>query len=178
MRKEGKQVKCCWFSSKERELVKEKYPDEASYFKFSHRRFEGFCRRSRISLRKKTHAAQKSLAALRTAIEKFHTTSLQERKRGAFTLKGLSNIDQIPLLFVMDDNRTYEKTGAEEVWVASGQSGLEKRQCTVQLTNFADGSALLLLLIFRGKGLRINSQRINNGINSSILQQNSLCRRT
>ena len=65
-------------------------------------------------------------------------------------------MDQTPLPFVMDDNRTYEKTGASEVWIASGQSGLEKRQCTVQLTIFADGSALPALLIFRGKGLRIN----------------------
>ena len=51
--------------------------------------------------------------------------------------------------------RIYQKTGADKVWIASGQSGLEKRHCTVQLPIFADGNALPPLLIFRGKGLRI-----------------------
>ena len=38
---------------------------------------------------------------------------------------------QTPLPFVKDSNRTYEKTDADEVQIASGQSGLEKGQCTV-----------------------------------------------
>ena len=48
-------------------------------------------------------------------------------------------MDQTPLLFVLDDNRTYDTVGAKEIWVRSGQSGLDKRQCTVQLTVFGDG---------------------------------------
>ena len=36
-RKERKRVKRWWFNSKARELVKEKYPDEASSFNLSHR---------------------------------------------------------------------------------------------------------------------------------------------
>ena len=58
------------------------------------------------------------------------------------------------MAFVMDDIRKYEKTSADEVWIASGQSDLEKRQCTVQLTIFADGCALPPLLTFRGKYIR------------------------
>ena len=50
-------------------------------------------------------------------------------------------MDQTPLRFVMDDNKIYKKTGADEVWLASGQSGLKKSQCTIQSTIFADGSA-------------------------------------
>ena len=34
-------------------------------------------------------------------------------------------MDQTPLLFVMDDNKTYEKTSAAEAWLDSSQSGLE-----------------------------------------------------
>ena len=94
--------------------------------------------------------------ALRTAIEKFQAKSLQERKRGTFTLKDLGNMGKTSLNFVMDDNKTYEKTGPDEVWIASGQPGLEKRHCTVQLTIFADGSVLPPLLIFRGKEFQIN----------------------
>ena len=36
----------------------------------------------------------------------------------------LGNINQKPLSFVMDDNRTYEKTCTDEVWIASGQPDL------------------------------------------------------
>lgn len=32
-------------------------------------------------------------------------------------------MDQTPLPFVIDDNRTYEETGADKVWIASGQLG-------------------------------------------------------
>ena len=57
--KEGKRVKFWWLYSKAKELVKEKYPDKVSSFKLSHRWFEGFCRRYRTSLQRKTDAAQK-----------------------------------------------------------------------------------------------------------------------
>ena len=66
-------------------------------------------------------------------------------------------MEQMPLHFVMDDNRTYEKTDADEVWRASDQPAFENRRWTVQLTIFADESALPPLLMFRDKGLRINS---------------------
>ena len=65
-------------------------------------------------------------------------------------------MDQKLLSIVVDGNKTYAKTGADEVWIASGQSCLEKPQCTIQLIIFTYGGALTLLLIFRGKGLRIN----------------------
>ena len=65
-------------------------------------------------------------------------------------------MDQTPLPFVIDDNRTYEETGADKVWIASDQLGLRKLQSTVSLTIFANRSAVPPLLIFRGKWLRIN----------------------
>ena len=40
------------------------------------------------------------------------------------------------------DNKTYDSTGAEEVWCATVRSDLDKRQCTVQLTIFVDSSVL------------------------------------
>ena len=67
-------------------------------------------------------------------------------------------MDQTPLPFVMDDNKTYESKGAEEVWCVTGASGLDKRQCTAQLTIFADSSVLPPLLIFRGQGKRIKTE--------------------
>ena len=72
-------------------------------------------------------------------------------------------MDQTPLPFVFDDNRTYDTVGAKEIWVRSGLSGLDKRQCTVQLTVFGDGVCRLIpTLIFWGKDLRISKEEKSN----------------
>ena len=60
---------------------------------------------------------------------------------------------------MMDGSKTYNQTGSKEIWWASGSSGLEKRQCTVQLTIFADVvSRVRPLVIFRDKSLRIKAE--------------------
>ena len=54
------------------------------------------------------------------------------------------------------DGKTYDKKGVKEVWAQSGQSSLEKRQATVQLTVFVDlVDRVGPTVIFRGKGHRI-----------------------
>ena len=75
---------------------------------------------------------------------------------GQFQLSKVANMDQTPLPFCFTDGETYADTGDKTIWVRSGKSGLDKRQCTVQLTLFADGEPRVKpLLIFRGKGKRI-----------------------
>ena len=65
-------------------------------------------------------------------------------------------MNQTPLPFVPDDGKIYADKGSSEVWCVSGSSRLDKRQCSAQLTIFADGvSRVRQLVIFRGKGLRI-----------------------
>ena len=50
----------------------------------------------------------------------------------------------------------HEDKGSKTVWVQGGISSLNKRQCTVQLTVFADGVPCVKpLVIFRGTGNRI-----------------------
>ena len=62
-------------------------------------------------------------------------------------------MDQTPLPFTFADGHTYADKGSKSVWVRGGQSGLEKRQCTVQLTIFADGEPRIKpFLIFKGQG--------------------------
>lgn len=66
-------------------------------------------------------------------------------------------MDQTPLPFCFTDGETYADTGDKTVWVRGGASGLDKRQCTAQLTVFADGQPRVKpLLIFRGLGKRIS----------------------
>ena len=68
-------------------------------------------------------------------------------------------MDQAPLPFVLDDGKTYDKKGVKKVWAQSGQSGLGKRQATVQLTVFVGGvDRVWPTVIFRGKCLRVSAK--------------------
>ena len=95
----------------------------AEEFKFSDRWLHGFCRRHRISLRRKTHIAQKSPAELKNAIEMFHGKLLREGRRGTFSLVDIANMDQTPLPFVMDDGKTYNQTESKEIWCNMAHQG-------------------------------------------------------
>ena len=154
-RAQGKIVKKWWFISRAKKLLNELHPDITN-FKFSDRWFAGFCRQNKLSLRRKIRVSQKSPLHLKDSIEKFHAKLLRERKRGTYKLCDIANMDQTPLPFVLDDGTTYDAKGSKEIWFTSGQSGLDKRQCTVQLTIFGDGIPRVRpTLIFHGQGKRI-----------------------
>ena len=68
-------------------------------------------------------------------------------------LKGLANMDQTPLPFVLDDNKAYAKEGTEELRIINSHSGLEKRQGTIQLKVFAGDKTVPLLNNFREQEL-------------------------
>ena len=154
LRREGKKVKRWWFDTRAKQLVTEFYP--AAEFECSNHWFRRFRLRYKISYRSETHVSQKAPAALASVISKFHCDLHRVREDGVFSLKDIANMDQTPLPFVLNDRKTYDDTGATEVWCASAASGLDKRQCTVQLTAFADGvSRVRPLVIFRGQGKRI-----------------------
>ena len=76
---------------------------------------------------------------------------------GKFQLSTIAKVDQTPLSFTFNSGQGYNKTGEKTVWHRGADSGLDKRECTVQLSIFGDGEACVPpLLIFRGKGLRIS----------------------
>ena len=67
--------------------------------------------------------------------------------------KNTYNVDQVPLPFVNEQDKTYDTLGAKQVWVSQPSSGLDKRQTTLQLCIRADGEQNVKpALIFRGKG--------------------------
>ena len=161
LRRKGLKVKGWWFRTRAKAILQELYPDET--FQFSNSWFTGFKTRSRISLRRGTNTCQKQPADKRIAIQSFHRAIRNEAQNGDFVgplgkfeLSQIANVDQTPLPFTFTDGTTYDDTGASTVWVRGGASGLDKRQCTVQLTIFADGEPRVKpMLIFRGKGKRI-----------------------
>ena len=144
-----------------RQLIREHYPDSIEEFRNSDQWFARFSRRFKLSLRRKTHTAQKTPAEVEIILCKFHKHLLQVTKRGKYELAYIANMDQTGSSLITDDGKTYETTNSKDVWCKSGQSGLDKRQCTVQVSVFADGiPRIRLLLIFRGQGLRIkNSEK-------------------
>ena len=97
-----------------------------------------FCRRHGVALQRKTHAVETDPKQLSPAITKFHSKLLRVRRRGIYQTIDIANMDQTPLLFVCDDGKTNANKGSSEVWCVSESSGLEKPQCSVQLTIFAD----------------------------------------
>ena len=163
LRRKGIKVKGWWFKTRAKQILELNKPD--STFRFSEGWFINFKRRYRISLRRPTNTAQKQPDDKEEAIKEFHRKIRKIQLPGEgdgpqeekFELHQIANVDQTPLPFSFTQGPTYETTNASTVWVRGGQSGLDKRQCTVQLTIFADGEPRVKpFLIFRGKGKRIS----------------------
>ena len=66
-------------------------------------------------------------------------------------------MDQTPLHFCLKTmGATYAEKGGKSIWTQTTDEGHDKRQCTVQLTIFADGEPRIKpLLIFNCTGQRI-----------------------
>ena len=131
-RHQGKPVKKYWFLRRGKQILDELEPDHN--FLFPNHWFQRFQNRYTILLRRKTHCSQKTPTVLEPVIKKFHTSLLRLRNTGIFKASDLTNMDQRPLPFALDKGRTYDQKGVNEVWTQSSQSGLDKRQATVQLT--------------------------------------------
>ena len=145
-RKEGKRFKRWWFNTQAKQIMIETYPEHVETFKIFARWFSGFCRRNNILLRRESHASQKTPQKLRKVISELHAKTMRKRRWGRNTSKDLASIDQAPLTFVLDDNKTCDKKEAEEMWITRDQ-----------LTVFADGKRLPPIIIFGGQVLRINA---------------------
>ena len=184
LRKRGLKVKGFWFKTRGRKLLEQMHP-EAS-FHFSDGWFDGFKQQHRISFRRSTNISQRPASDKESAVRSFQINirhialqGEQTGKVGKFGLHQVANVDQTPLPFCFADGPTYTDTGDKTVWVRGGGSGLEKRQCTAQVTLFADGKARVKpLLIFRGKGKRISFREKVSHIacNYQTLNFNTQCR--
>ena len=128
-----------------KQIFQDMHPDKT--FAFSNCWFAAFKQRFRISYRRPTDTCQKEPGDKESVILSFHL-AIRDAARatenptgplGKYSLDRTANVDQTPLPFCFTDGPTYEDTGSSTVWVRSGASGLEKWQCTIQLTLFSDG---------------------------------------
>ena len=113
MRHQGKPEKRWWFVRRGKQILDELEPDHN--FIFSNHWFKRFPNQYNISLRRKTYCSQKPPTELEPAIKEFHSSLLRLRNTGNFKAFDLANMDQTPLLFELDDGKTYDKKGAKEV---------------------------------------------------------------
>ena len=158
---QGKSVKVkgWWFGGVKAHA--KKILESTNPFKYSEGWFTRFKNRYRISFRRPINTTQKepkrkrqSKSSINVFVKCGEGDGPQEER---FGLHQITNMDQTPLPFSFTDGPTYDTTNSSTVWVRGGGSGLDKRQCTAQLTIFVDGEPRVKpLLIFRGKGKRIS----------------------
>lgn len=156
-----------WIKKKMKAKIEMCYGKEAaSKFKGSDNWFQRFKKRLNISFRRRSNKKKDSAYDGRETIQTFHR-NLREavksrRQRNNLTLhpkygrwfsENRYNIDQVPLPFVIDQDKTYDITGTKQVWVSQPSTGLDKRQATLQLCIQAGGEQNVKpAIIFRGKG--------------------------
>ena len=172
-REKGLRIKKWWVCNRAKELKKEMYPE--SPVQFSNGWFERFKKRHDLSYRKATSVAQNPPTDKLETVREFHKfirrncvrgagKKQRENRLGVWKEAKIANMDQTPMPFVFGGGKTYEEKGAKTVWIRGGQSGQEKRQCTVQLTIFADGVPRIKpMIILRGTGKGIKAEEKTPG---------------
>ena len=168
-RSKGHLVNFAWLWTKARKIQHDKF--DPNVIIKSHV-IVRFLQKYRIRMRskqrnKKKHKNQK-IPGLMTWHSTFRercirtgATANYDPKWGRFLPMQRLNVDQSPLPFVVHGKRTYEHVPRGEgslhnTWIAQPGSGLEKRQCSLQVMFRPVGNQPRLSIIFRGTGKRIS----------------------
>ena len=167
-RAKGSKISKIWLTTKKRQKIESCYgKEEASKFKASNNWFQRFKCRYNISQRRRTDKKKNAANDGRETIQQFHRDlrkAVQSKRRrserlvvdntyGRWSPKNRLNVDQMPLPLVVDQDKTYEIAGSNQVWISQPGSGLDKRQATLQLCIRAEGQQTVKpAIIFRGKG--------------------------
>ena len=156
LRAKGLKVKHYWFRTRALQLIRELHPDVD--FKFSPGWFDRFKAKQKISYRRSTNVAQIEPAGMEDNIRAFHleirrVAALKdsEESLGKFQLSTIANVDKTPLPFTFNGGQGYSKTGEKTVWHRGAASGLDKCQCTVQLTILLEWLVYLHFSFFEAK---------------------------
>ena len=169
-RSDGKRVSFHWLWTKARVIQKELTGSNDSIKAHVVIRFLRNCK---IKMRSRQRNKKKAKQEMVDSLKKWHTT-LRERciktganedyheKWGHFLPKERLNVDQSPLPFVLDVKKTYEYVEPgnkhHNTWISQPGSGLDKRQCSLQVMFRPEGEQPQISIIFRGKGLRISQE--------------------
>lgn len=102
-----------------------------------------------LSLRQRTHIAQKLPPDVENYVTSFHQFVIRERKQFDFELSQIGNMDETPMFFDLPGNTTVNRIGEKTISVKT--SGNEKSHFTVILSCMADGTKLKPAVVFKRK---------------------------
>ena len=128
-RAQGSKNSKLWMKSKMKKKIEMGYGKEAAdKFKASDNWFQRFKQRNNVSLRCRTNKKQHSADAAREKILEFHrnlrkavkskrrrSNAVPDRKYGRWMPKQRFNVNQVPLPFVVEQDRTYDFSGSEQI---------------------------------------------------------------
>jgi hypothetical protein len=169
-RARGHRVSNLWLVTKARKLAAKYHPGRA--FVASRGWLLRLAVRAKISPRYKTNCKRQAMEQRLPVMRKWHagframltqraenTAKQYTDKWGRFSPRLRFNADQVPLPFVVEQNRTWESKGSKSVWLLQpGGGALSKRQATLLLFFCADPSVVCRpAIIFRGMGKRIKA---------------------
>lgn len=165
-RKSGKQVNFNWLWSKARQIHREQTSNEGAVVK--KHVIQTFLKKYNVRMRARQRNRAKPREAYRESLMKWHATTRErlvrtagkstsyDPKWGHYKPEERFNVDQTPMPFAINVNRTYEPIEPgdkhHKTWIRQPASGLDKRQCTVQVCSRGDGTQPRIAIIFRGKG--------------------------
>ena len=163
-RARGHRVDFHWLWSKGRVIHRRLTGDESS--QLGHHVITRFLHDYKIRMRTKQRGKKKSKEAMVEPLKKWHATYRErcirpvkpgyDPKWGGFLPPLRLNVDQSPLPFVVNSTRTYEyvekKDKNHNTWISQPGSGLDKRQCSLQILFRPEGKQPKLGIVFRGKG--------------------------
>ena len=166
-RAKGCKVSKLWLKKKMEKKIEACYGKEAAQkFKASDNWFQRFKKRHNIAFRRRSNKKKAAASDGKETIQRFHRdirTSLKTTRRrhttqpdgkyGRWLPQNRYNVGQVPLPFVIEQDKTNEVKGSDQVWVSQPSSGLDKRQATLQLCIRAEGPQNVKpAVVFRGKG--------------------------
>ena len=102
-----------------------------------------------LTLRQRTHIAQKLPADVENKILSFQQFVIRERKQFDFSISQIGNMDETPMFFDLPGNSTVHMIGDKTVSIKT--SGHEKTHFTVILACLADGTKLKPAVVFKRK---------------------------
>ena len=163
----GKQVNFNWLWTKARQIYREQTSDDGATVR--KHVITSFLKKYNVRMRTKQRNRAKPRESYREDLMKWHATTRErlvrtagsstsyDPKWGYYKPEERFNVDQTPMPFAIDVKRTYEIIDPatkkyHKTWIKTPGSGLEKRQCTVQVCTRAAGKQPPVAIIFRGKG--------------------------